>query len=98
MWKKYGVENKNRNKNMTYFICRSLRGDKLLFAVTRLGRSSLWSVGGSALGVSRPSTKMGLRRHCMPTCRLSGSYTMGSIGVHFHVDLRRPLSGYQVKR
>lgn len=77
-------------------IRRSLRGDKLLLAVTRLGRSSLWSVGGSALGVSGAGTKMGLWRHCVPTRRLSGSYALGSVGVHLHVDLRGSLSSYQV--
>lgn len=55
----------------------------------------MWSVGGSALSVSGAGTKMGLRRYRMPTRRLFGSHTLGGIGVHFHVDLRRSLSSYQ---
>lgn len=78
------------------FIRRSLRGDKLLLAITCLGRSSLWSVGGSALRISGADTKMGLRRYRVPTRRLFGSHTLGGIGVHFYVDLRRSLSGNQV--
>lgn len=56
----------------------------------------MWSVGGSALGVSGVGTKMGLRGHRVPTRRLLGSHTLGSIGVHLYVDLCRSLSGYQV--
>lgn len=77
-------------------MCRSLRGDKLLLAVTRLGRSSLWSVGGPSFSVSGAGTKMGLRGHRVSTRRLPGSYTLGGIGIYLHVDLRRSLSSYQV--
>lgn len=75
---------------------RSLRGDKLLLAIARLCRSSLWSVGGSILGVSGAGAKMGLRRHRVPTGRLPGGHALGGIGVHLHVDLRGSLSGCQV--
>lgn len=56
----------------------------------------MWSVGGSALSISGVGTKMGLRRYRVPTRRLFGSHTLGGISVHFYVDLRRSLSGYQV--
>lgn len=78
------------------FMRRSLRGDKLLLAVTRLGRSSLWSVGSPSFGVSGAGAKMGLRGHRVSARRLPGGYTLGSIGIHLHVDLRRSLSSYQV--
>jgi len=78
------------------FIYRSLRGDKLLFAITRLGRSSVWCVSGSALSVSSVGSKMGLWRHRVSTCWLLGSHTLGGISIYLHVDLRGSLSGYQV--
>jgi len=56
----------------------------------------VWSVGGSTVGISSAGAKMGLRRHGMPTHRLLGGHALGNIGIHLHVDLRRPLSGYQV--
>lgn len=55
----------------------------------------MWSVGGSVLGISGVFTKMGLRRHRVPTRRLLGSHTLGGIGVHLYVDFCRSLSGYQ---
>lgn len=79
------------------FMRRSLRGDKLLLVVTRLGRSSLWSVSGPSFGIFSAGTKMGLRGHRVSTRRLPGSYTLGGIGIHLHVDLRRSISSYQVK-
>lgn len=38
---------------------------------------------------------MGLRRYRVPTRRLFGSHTLGGIGIHLYVDLRRSLSGCQ---
>lgn len=87
---------------ITYIILRifcfyrSLRGDKLLFAITRLGRSSVWCVSGTALGVSSIGAKMGLRRYRVPTCRLLGSHALGGISIYLHVDLCGSLSGHQV--
>jgi len=78
------------------FVCRSLRGDKLLLAVTCLGGSSVRSAGGSIVGISSAGAKVGLWRHGVPTRRLLGGHALGSIGIHLHVDLRRSLSGYQV--
>lgn len=54
------------------------------------------SAGGSTVGISSAGTKMGLRRHGVPTGRLLGSHTLGDIGIHLHVDLRGSLSGHQV--
>lgn len=76
---------------------RSLRGDKLLLAVSRIGGPSLWSAGGSAFGVSGAGTKMGLRGHRVSSRWLFGSYSLGGIRLHLHVDLRRSIFGYQVR-
>lgn len=76
---------------------RSLRGDKLLLAVSRVGGPSLWSAGGSALGVSSADTTMGLRGHRVSPRWLFGGYSLGSIRLHLHVDLRGSVFGYQVR-
>lgn len=81
---------------MTVTPHRSLRGDKLLLAVSRIGGPSLRSAGGSALGVSGADTKMGLWGHRVSPHWLFGSYPVGGIRLHLHVDLRRSLLGHQV--
>lgn len=76
---------------------RSLRGDKLLLAVSRVGGPSLWSAGGSALGVSSVRTKMGLRGRRVSSRWLFGGYSLGGIRLHLHVDLCGSVLGHQVR-
>lgn len=76
---------------------RSLRGDKVLLAVSRVGGPSLWYAGGSALGVSGAGAKMGLWGRRVSSRRLFGGYSLGGICLHLHVDLRGSVFGHQVR-